>query len=131
MEEQKNENVLDLLLRPEIPDARKQLPTAKFEVSRLSALAEKPVIFTLRGLPYNKVRAVQGKGDDYAVHVVLEGCVEPNFRDARLLDETRGLVTPPDVIKAKLTSGEIDELSIEVQKLSGYLKRTLREVKNA
>lgn len=131
MNEQKKENVLDLLLRSELPDVRKQLPTAKFEVTRLSELAGTPVIFTLRGLSYKKVREVQKKDNEFALNLVLEGCVEPNFRDVRLLDEKNGIVTPMDVITSKLDAGEIDEISVEIQKLSGYLKRTLREVKNA
>ena len=37
----------------------------------------------------------------------------------------------PDAIKANLMSGEIDELYAKIQKLSGYLRDTLRDVKNA
>ena len=40
-------------------------------------------------------------------------------------------MTPLDAIKARLSAGEIDEAYIEIQKLSGYLRRTLAEVKNA
>ena len=56
---------------------------------------------------------------------------DPDFRDKRLLDSEKGIVTPLDAIKARLFAGEIDELHIEIQKLSGYLRRTLAEVKNA
>mgnify|MGYP000134514069 len=47
------------------------------------------------------------------------------------MDHGKGIVTPPDAIKAKLMSGEIDELYAKIQKLSGYLRDTLRDVKNA
>ena len=33
-------------------------------------------------------------------------------------------------ITARLTAGEIDELYLEIQTLTGYLRRTLAEVKN-
>jgi len=69
--------------------------------------------------------------EDQAVYAVLYGCKDPDWRDSRLLDPEKGAVTPPDAIKARLTAGEIDELYIEIQKLSGYLRKTLAEVKNA
>lgn len=62
---------------------------------------------------------------------VLLGCVEPAWKDCSLLDVSRGIATPIDAIKSKLTAGEIDELYAEIQVLSGYLVRTLNDVKNA
>ena len=50
MENEKKVSVLDLLLRPELPDVRKSLPEKKAEVKRLTELAGEPVVFTLRGL---------------------------------------------------------------------------------
>lgn len=132
MKEEANVSVLDLLLKPELPDVRKTLPEKRVEVKRLSELAGEPVVFTLRGLSYNEIRQVQGKPrEDQAVSGVLYGCKEPNWRDKRLLDPERKIAAPPDAIKARLTAGEIDELYIEIQKLCGYMRRTLAEVKNA
>lgn len=132
MENEKNVSVLDLLLRPELPDVRKVLPEKRVEVKRLSEFAGEPVVFTLRGLSYKETRQIQDKPrEDQAVSGVLYGCKDPDFRDKRLLDPEKGLVTPLDVIKARLTAGEIDELYIEIQKLCGYMRRTLAEVKNA
>lgn len=132
MENEKKVSVLDLLLRPELPDVRRVLPEKQVEVKRLTELAGEPVVFTLRALTYNETRQIQDKPrEDQALSAVLYGCKDPDFRDKRLLDPERGVVTPPDAIKARLTAGEIDELYIEIQKLSGYLRRTLAEVKNA
>lgn len=132
MEHEKNVSALDLLLRPELPDVRKALPEKRVDVTRLSELTGEPVVFALRAMTYDEVRRVQDKAQaDQAVTGVLYGCKDPDFRDKRLLDPERGIVTPLDAIKARLTSGEIDELYIEIQKLSGYLRRTLAEVKNA
>ncbi len=132
MENEKNVSVLDLLLRPEVPDARKALPEKRVEVERLSEIAGEPVIFTLRALSYKEVRDLQDKPrEDQAVSAVLYGCKDPDWRDKRLLDPEKGIVTPLDAIKARLTAGEIDELYMEIQKLSGYLRKTLAEVKNA
>lgn len=132
MGNEKNVSALDLLLRPELPDVRRTLPEKKVEVKRLSQLTGEPVVFTLRGLTYQEIRDIQDKRrEDQAVAAVLYGCKDPDFRDKRLLDSEKGVATPLDAIKAKLNPGEIDELYIELQKLSGYLQRTLAEVKNA
>lgn len=132
MENEKKVSALDVLLRPELPDVRKVLPEKRVEVKRLSELAGAPVIFTLRAMTYNETRQIQDKPrEDQAVTAVLYGCKDPDFRDKRLLDAEKSVATPLDAIKTKLTAGEIDELYIEIQKLSGYIYRTLREVKNA
>ena len=131
-EKMKDVSVLDLLLKPELPDVRKVLPEKQVKIDRLSELAGQDVIFRLRGLTYKQVRQNQEKPlDERVLDIVLEGCVEPNFRDTRLLNPEKGIATPLDAIKARLTPGEIDELSMEIQKLSGYLRKTLSEVKNA
>lgn len=131
MENEKNVSVLDLLLRPEQPDMRKALPEKRVEVTRLSEAAGEPVIFTVRALSYREIRDLQDKPrEDQAVFAVLHGCREPDFRDKRLLDPEKGIATPFDAIQARLSPGEIDELYIEIQKLSGYLRRTLADVKN-
>lgn len=130
-EDLKSVSVLELLLKPELPDVRKVLPEKQVEVPRLSEFAGSPVVFTLRGLTYDQVRQVQEKPrSDHAAFGVLYGCVSPKWGDAALLDKTKGIATPVDAIKARLISGEIDELYMEIQQLSGYLRRTLGEVKN-
>ncbi|WP_295758944.1 phage tail assembly chaperone [uncultured Oscillibacter sp.] len=132
MENEKKVSVLDLLLRPELPDVRRVLPEKQVEVKRLTELAGEPVVFTLRAMTYNETRQLYDKPrEDQALSAVLYGCKDPDFRDKRLLDSEKGIVTPLDAIKARLFAGEIDELHIEIQKLSGYLRRTLAEVKNA
>lgn len=132
MENEKNASTLDLLLRADLPDVRKALPEKRMEVKRLSELAGEPVIFTLRALSYKEIRDIQDKRrEDQAVSAVLYACKDPDWRDQRLLSAISGAVTPLDVIQARLSPGEIDELYVEIQKLSGYINRTLREVKNA
>lgn len=124
-------SVLDILLRPELPDVRKVLPEKTVKVDRLSELAGQEVCFRLRGLTYDQVRLIQDKPQgDRAVTGVLYGCVSPSWKDGQLLDQARGIATPLDAIKARLLPGEIDELYVEIQKLSGYLRRTLHDVKN-
>ena len=125
-------SVLDLLLRPDLPDVRRELPEKRVEVKRLSRLAGEPVVFRLKALTYDQTRRVQDKPrGEQAVQAVLLGCVEPDWKNRELLDPGRGIATPVDAIKARLTAGEIDELYAEIQILSGYLVRALADVKNA
>ena len=128
---EKKMNVLDVLLRADLPDMRKDLPEKRIEMIRLSDLAGAPVEFTLRGLTYSQVRKLQDRVDDRSAYAVLYGCAETDWKDPKLLDKEKGLVTPIDVIKAKLLPGEIEDLYIEIQLLSGYLRRTISDVKNA
>ncbi len=128
---EKKQSVLDVLLRSDLPDMRKDLPEKKVEITRLSLLAGEPVEFTVRALTYKQVRELQDRSEDRSAYGVLYGCVNPNWRDPKLLDKEKGLVTPIDVIKSKLLPGEIEDLYIEIQLLSGYLRRTISDVKNA
>ena len=123
-------SVLDVLLRSDLPDMRKSLPEKKVEIPRLSKLAGEPVIFTLRGLTYDQVRRIMDKPtEEHAIYGVLYGCADPVWKNAPL-DKERGIATPVDVVKSMLLSGEVDELYAKIQKLSGYLRSTLSEVKN-
>lgn len=131
MENETKPSVLDLLLRASLPDVRKNLPEKRVEVTRLTELTGEPVIFTLRALTYDETRRLQDKSrEDQAVSAVLYACKDPSWGDKRLLDAAGGVATPLDAIKTRLSAGEIDELYIEIQKLSGYLRRTLADVKN-
>lgn len=132
MDKKSSVSVLDLLLRPELPDVRRELPEKRVEVKRLSRLAGEPVVFRLKALTYDQTRRVQDKPrGEQAVEMVLLGYTEPNWRAPGLLDPAKNIATPIDAIKAKLTAGEIDELAVEIQMLGGYIVRALEDVKNA
>ena len=120
--------ILDLLLRPEIPNVQKQLPEKRVKLKRLST-AEEEVIFTLHGLPYGRVQELQEMDKDVAVHILLAGCGEPNLKDPALM-EKYGAATPVEAVKCLLLPGEIEDLSREVEKLCGSRRRTIDEVKN-
>ena len=132
MDKKSSVSVLDLLLRPELPDVRRELPEKRVEVKRLSRLAGEPVVFRLKALTYDQTRRVQDKPrGEQAVEMVLLGCTEPNWRAPGLLDPAKNIATPIDAIKTKLTAGEIDELAVEIQMLGGYIVRALEDVINA
>ena len=118
---------LDLMLRPEVPSVQKELPTASYEVKRLSALTGQPVTLELRALPYGKAQELRSMETDQEVHILLAGC--PELRDEGLQAKFGG-ATPAETVKAMLLPGEIVDLSRAVERLSGYRQNTIREIKN-
>lgn len=122
-------SVLEVLLGGSIPNVEKELPTASYKVDRLSALAGHDVVFQLKALPYGKVHDIERFTQDVDVNILLAGCVEPNLKDERLQEKFGG-ATPADVVKRMLLAGEITDLSQAIEKLSGYRRLTITEVKN-
>lgn len=119
-------DVLQLLLSKE-----KELPVQEKQVKikRLSHKGEEPVVFTLRSLSYNRVQEIQKiGGDDVKLHIVLAGVREPDLKNAELLSHY-GAATPVDLLKLMLLPGEIEDLCIEIEKLSGYRTATIEQIK--
>lgn len=119
---------LDQMLRPEAEDVQKNLPTARYEVKRLSRALGEPVALELRALPYGKAQELRDMEHDQEVHILLAGC--PELKDEGLRAKFGG-VTPAETVKAMLLPGEIADLSRAVERLSGYRQNTIRELKNA
>lgn len=122
-------SILSLLLEGALPDVRRERPRKQYEVKRLSKLLGRPVVFTLQGLPYGRVHELQRLSEDLECHIVLEGCVEPSFRDPALLAKYQA-ATPLDVLQAMLLPGEISDLSRAIERLTGFRQNTIREIKN-
>ena len=85
-----------------------------------------PVVFRIRELSYDKVRELQdmNTGKDLAAAIITAGVVEPNLRDERL-QQACGAVTPYEVVRKMLRAGEIEDLQVAIEKLSGYRGSTL------
>jgi len=116
---------LELLLRAEIPS----LPEKEFKLKRLSTLCGEPVLFKLRGLPYNRAAELtKDQKEDLSVHIALAGIVSPNLKDKELMAHY-GVPTPSELLKKMLLPGEIEDLSRAVEKLSGYRENTIEEIK--
>lgn len=127
--EERNCAMLALLLRPELPNVLKELPEAKYKLTRLSGLLGQEVVFTLRGLPYGKVEKLRGS-ENAEIDILLAGCADPDLR-APELRERFGGATPKEMVKALLLPGEIADLSRAVERLCGYRRITIEEIKNA
>ena len=128
-ENQEPQSILSLLLDSSLPDVRRERPRKKYEVKRLSRELGAPAVFELQGLPYGRVHELQRLTEDLECHILLEGCVEPSFKDAALMAKYQA-ATPLDVIQAMLLPGEIEDLSRAVERLTGYRQNTIKELKN-
>lgn len=118
---------LDMMLRPEVASVQKNLPTAEYEIKRLSRLCGEPVTVQLRGLSYSKAQSLGKLEEDREIMILLEGC--PDLKDPGLTAKFGG-ATPVETIKEMLLPGEIVDLSRVVERLSGYRQYTIREIKN-
>lgn len=130
MAEEKKTDMLSLLLRPELPNVQKDLPIARYKVKRLNELLGTDVVFTLRALPYGKVQQLrESQSADVSIHILLQGCVDPDLK-APELKERFGGATPAETVKNMLLPGEIEDLSRAVERLCGYRRLTIEEIKN-
>lgn len=129
--EEKRTDLLALLLRPELPNVQKDLPTAKYKIRRLSELLGQDVVFTLRALPYGRVQRIrESTAGDASLDILLAGCAEPDLRSPQLAEKYGG-ATPAETVKAMLLPGEIEDIARAVERLCGYRKATIEEIKNA
>lgn len=121
-----DQNVLELLLGMEPPQQR----TARIKMRQLSESAGKDIIFTVRALPYDRVREIEKQEDGVNGHareaIILAGVTEPNLKDAQLLEKYH-VPTPYELLPKLLTAGEVDELSLRIERLSGY-RRSVTEL---
>ena len=117
-------DVIDLLLGAE----PKKFPEKEFKVKSLSKETGGDVVFELRALPFSSVAELRSRGETMPVYIVLAGTVAPNLKNQALLDKY-GAITPADLLEKMLLPGEIEDLSAEIEKLSGYKTNTIEEVK--
>ena len=122
-------STLELLLGAGVVSVKANMPTARYEISQLSEAAGAPVVFTLRALPYGRVQELKRRTEEADIQILLAGCVDPDLKATALQEKFQG-VTPAETLKAMLLPGEIADLAIVVEKLSGYRRTTIEEVKN-
>lgn len=121
---------------PDMPAARNQteeVDLCSYSTTGSSKTTERSSPGSTTTCPggYGKVQKLrESLSDDVSVHILLQGCVEPDLKDPAL-KERYGGATPAETVKAMLLPGEIEDLSRAVEKLCGYRRTTIDEVKNA
>ena len=119
-------DVLELLLSREPKSPREE---KEVKIKRLSPKGEEAVVFTLHSLGYSRAAELKRMDNpEQPLLILMEGVTSPNLKDQRLLDHY-GAATPAELLKKMLLPGEIDDLCREVEKLSGYRRAVLEEVK--
>jgi hypothetical protein len=119
------ENVLDLLLS----NATKKPPEREYKINRLSRDLGVDIVFTLKALSYQSVTDIRRMDEsEQSIHIILKGTVSPDLKDDSLLAKY-GVVTPAELLKQLLLPGEIDELALRIEKLSGFKTNMTEEVK--
>ena len=119
-------DTLELLLKSDRPN----MPEKEVKLKRLSKACGGDVIFRLRALSYNRVVEIKNThaGGDMEVHILLAGVISPNLKSEELKQKYNA-ITPAEMIKSMLLPGEIEDISREIEKLSGYRISTVEEVK--
>ena len=125
MENEKD--ILDVLLG--LP--AREPKTQRIKMRELSRRAGRAMVFTVRELSYNEICDIQrmegGRGDGGAeLAVVLAGVVEPDLRNGELLRHYSA-PTPAMLLPKLLSAGEIAELALRIERLSGY-RRSVTEI---
>ena len=92
-------STLELLLGADVVSVKANLPTARYEISRLSEAAGAPVVFTLRALPYGRVQELKRLTEESDIQILLAGCAEPDLKAAALQEKFQG-ATPAETVKA-------------------------------
>lgn len=117
-------NTLDLLLANELPEPK----TKDIKVKRLSEAWEQDVVLTLRELSYNEVRAIlKEDGEHTRAAIVLEGVQEPSLKNMELMKKMKAS-TPLETVEKLFQAGEIEDIAIEIEKLSGYRRKTVEDM---
>ena len=118
-------DVLDLLLSAN----PLKLPEKDYRIKRLCAETGGDVVFHLRALPYSRVAEIRQVADeDQSVHIILSGVVTPDLKN-QALQEKFNAATTAELVKNMLLPGEIDDLALRIEKLSGYKSAVTEEVK--
>ena len=120
-------DVLELLLNA----APAKLPEKDYKIKRLSKEYGGDVVFKLRALPFSRVAEIRRvDAEDTAIHIVLAGVVSPDIRSQALLQKY-GAATPAELLRDVqfLLPGEVDDLALRIEQLSGYKMTVTEEVK--
>ena len=118
--------ILDLLLRPETVNVRKNMPRARYELPRLTELYGEPFVLELQGVPYGRALELKDMSDS-EVQTVLAGDAAGVWKSAEL-QKKQNAATPAELVINLLLPGEIRAVAVAVEQLTGFRKPVLRPV---
>ena len=104
-------------------------PEKEYKIKRLSKESGGDIIFRLRALAFSHVAEVRAAdSSEQSIRIILAGTVSPDLKSAELLSHY-GAMTPADLLKKMLLPGEIDDLALRIERLSGYKATVVEEIK--
>lgn len=118
--------ILDLLLRPETVNVRKNMPRARYELPRLTELYGEPFVLELQGVPYGRALELRDMADS-EVQTVLAGDAAGIWKSAELRKK-QNAATPAELVTNLLLPGEIRAVAVAVEQLTGFRKPVLKPV---
>lgn len=118
--------ILDLLLRPETVNVRKNMPRARYELPRLTELYGEPFVLELQGVPYGRALELRDMADS-EVQTVLAGDAAGVWKSAEL-QKKQNAATPAELVTNLLLPGEIRAVAVAVEQLTGFRKPVLKPV---
>lgn len=109
-------NILDILLNNELPEQENK----EVLIKRLSKAWETDVVIELKPVSFDRVNEIIKMDDEnYKIHMILAGDAKGIFKNKTLM-EKYNVPTPAELIKKLFLPGEIMELELQVERLSGY-----------
>ena len=118
--------ILDLLLRAETVNVRKNMPRARYELPRLTELYGEPFVLELQGVPYGRALELRDMADS-EVQTVLAGDAAGIWKSAELRKKLNA-ATPAELVTNLLLPGEIRAVAVAVEQLTGFRKPVLKPV---
>ena len=86
------------------------------------------VVLKIKNIGYEKMQEILEMRENSAVHIVLAGDAEGVFRNKEIMQHYNA-ATPVELIKKVLRPGEINAVSNEILKLSGYERNMVEVIK--
>lgn len=127
-------SIIDLLLETDVQKLQEN-NKKDYEVKRLSNILGEKFIVTCHALTHEQVThlgEISKSNADLKLNAVIEACrIEgKRFNNVDIMNKF-GVVTPSDLLNKLFLVGEIAALYDTVNKLSGYSKDAVKEVKNS
>lgn len=129
--ERKMSNLLDLIMASD--RSKFERPTKELKLKRLSEILGNDAVIKIRAIGFDRLDELRETSDAGRLRllIVCEGIVGLDLSNAALREHL-GIdknLPKTEVLKRIFLPGEIDDIYLEISKLSGYNAQTVEEIK--
>lgn len=125
------DNLMNLIMAAD--SSKFKRPKKEFKLKRLSEMTGNEAFIELRGIGFDRLEEMRETAQDGTLRLLIaaEGICNIDLNDTALREHIGVDTKLPktEVLKKLFTPGEIDDIYLEISKLSGYTKNTLEEIK--